>query len=286
MIQDISPKCLNNVYFPHRAAGEDDFVVCLRGQELMFRGGEGEAGFPRLREFSASPDLIYLFSVDEKGFYLALEEGMPEVAGGRYLTLRDMRYRLKGPRDTMYAAYTAWHLALWYRDSRYCGRCGHSTRPHGRERALLCPSCGNIIYPRLIPAVIAGVIHGDELLMTKYADRPMSFYALVAGFTEIGETLEECVAREVMEETGLRVKNLRYYKSQPWGSVQDLLVGFFCEVDGDPTIRMDPGELKEARWIRRRDIVGQTDDWSLTNEMMMAFRAGYRIFPEGQRNFS
>ena len=275
MIQDILPKRLNNVFDPAREAGEDDFVVCVRGQELMLKGEEWHAEFPRRKDFSGNLNLLYLFSVEENAYYLALEEGLPEeAAGGTYRTLRDMRYRLKGPRDTMYAAYTAWHLALWYRDNRYCGRCGHSTRPHERERALVCPSCGHVIYPRLIPAVIVGVIHGDEILMTKYANRPMSFYALVAGFTEIGETLEECVAREVMEEAGLRVKNLRYYKSQPWGSVQDLLMGFFCDVDGDATIHMDPDELKEARWVHRKDILGQTDDWSLTHEMMMAFREG------------
>jgi NAD+ diphosphatase len=121
---------------------------------------------------------------------------------------------------------------------------------------------------------VVGVINGDSILLTKYANRKMSFYALVAGFVEIGETLEECVAREVMEETGLKVKNIRYYKSQPWGSVQDLIVGFYCEVDGDTTIRMDKNELKEALWMKRENIQGQTDDWSLTNQMMMKFKEG------------
>ena len=102
----------------------------------------------------------------------------------------------------------------------------------------------------------------------------MSFYALIAGFTEIGETLEECVAREVMEETGLKVKNIRYYKSQPWGIVCDLLVGFFCEVDGDDTIKMDESELKVAEWRARADVELQPDQFSLTNEMMTVFKQG------------
>ena len=139
---------------------------------------------------------------------------------------------------------------------------------------MKCSHCGHMIYPRLMPAVIVGVINGDSILMTKYANRPMSFYALIAGFTEIGETLEECVAREVREEAGLKVKNLRYYKSQPWGSVQDLLMGFYCEVDGDDTIHLEREELKEGRWVPREGIQGQKDDLSLTNEMMMVFKAG------------
>ncbi|MBR6488608.1 MAG: NUDIX domain-containing protein, partial [Clostridiales bacterium] len=99
-------------------------------------------------------------------------------------------------------------------------------------------------------------------------------FALVAGFTEIGETLEETVAREVMEETGLKVKNISYYKSQPWGIVCDLLVGFFCDVDGDDTIKMDESELKIAEWRTREEVELQPDQFSLTNEMMTLFKKG------------
>ena len=118
-----------------------------------------------------------------------------------------------------------------------------------------------------------GITHGDEIILTKYA-RGFAHYALVAGFTEIGETLEETVQREVMEEVGLKVKNIRYYKSQPWGIVDDILMGFFCDVDGDPTITMDQSELKLASWFKREEIVLQPDDFSLTNEMMCLFKNG------------
>ena len=107
---------------------------------------------------------------------------------------------------------------------------------------LKCPSCGHLIYPRIVPAVIVGVKNGDKILLTKYR-KGFTPFALIAGFTEIGETLEETVAREVMEEAGIRVKNIQYYKSQPWGVVDDLLAGFYCEVDGDTEIHMDASEL-------------------------------------------
>ena len=116
--------------------------------------------------------------------------------------------------------------------------------------------------------------NGDEIVLTRYADRPLAYNALVAGFMEIGETFEQTVEREVMEELGLKVKNLRYYKSQPWAIVDDILAGFYCEVDGDPTIHRDPKELKSAIWTRREDIVLQPDDYSLTNEMMREFKEG------------
>ena len=98
---------------------------------------------------------------------------------------------------------------------------------------------------------------------------------MIAGFTEIGETLEETVRREVMEEAGIRVKNIRYYKSQPWGIANDILTGFYCEVDGDDTIHMDRTELKYAEWVERSEIELQPDDSSLTNEMMKMFKEGH-----------
>lgn len=130
-----------------------------------------------------------------------------------------------------------------------------------------------MIYPRINPAVIVGVIKGDSILITRYRTG-YAHNALIAGFTEIGETLEETVAREVMEEAGIRVKNITYYKSQPWGMAQDILVGYFCEADGDEEIHMDADELKSAEWVKREDILLQPTSASLTNEMMKMFRDG------------
>ena len=121
--------------------------------------------------------------------------------------------------------------------------------------------------------MIVGVTRGDRLLITRYRTG-YAHNALVAGFTEIGETLEQTVQREVMEETGVRVRNIRYYKSQPWGMAQDLLAGFFCEAEEPADIRMNPDELKYAEWVRREDIILQPNDLSLTNDMMKHFRQG------------
>ena len=125
----------------------------------------------------------------------------------------------------------------------------------------------------VVLAVIIGIIKGDKILITKYRTG-YAHSALVAGFTEFGETLEQTVEREVMEEVGLKVKNIRYYKSQPWALAQDILAGFFCEADGDETIRMDEGELKYAEWVSREEVELQPNDYSLTNEMMKLFKSG------------
>ncbi len=117
-----------------------------------------------------------------------------------------------------------------------------------------------------------GVTDGDRILLTKYAGREYKRYALIAGFTEIGETAEETVRREVMEEVGLKVKNIHYYKSQPWGFDQNLLLGYFCELDGTGEIRLDKEELATAEWVGCRDIPDDSEGLSLTREMMLHFR--------------
>ena len=183
--------------------------------------------------------------------------------------MRDVRDCFEGPE--VYAAFTAYHLWKWYSDNVYCGKCAGELAIDEKERALRCPKCGNVIYPRINPAVIVGVLKDDTILITKYK-RGYGHSALVAGFTEIGETLEETVKREVMEETGISVKNIRYYKSQPWGMAQDILTGFFCEADGEGTIHMDENELKYAEWVKREDVVLQPNNLSLTNEMMKLFK--------------
>ena len=129
-------------------------------------------------------------------------------------------------------------------------------------------------FPKICPAVIIGVTDGSRILMSKYAGRAYKKYALLAGFTEIGETLEETVAREVMEEVGLKVKNIRYYKSQPWSFSDTLLMGFYCELDGDGTITLDREELALAEWFEREDIPDHMSMESLTNEMIMKFKNG------------
>lgn len=143
-----------------------------------------------------------------------------------------------------------------------------------KERMLRCDSCGNMEFPKICPAVIIGVTDGNRILMSKYAGRAYKKYALLAGFTEIGETVEETVAREVMEEVGLKVRNIRYYKSQPWAFSDTLLMGFYCDLDGSDKITLDRDELSLAEWFEREEIPVEPSRDSLTNEMIMKFKQG------------
>ena len=142
------------------------------------------------------------------------------------------------------------------------------------ERALICMECGVTEYPKISPVVIVGVLNNDKLLLTKAASGGYRNYALVAGYVEIGETLEEAVRREVMEETGLRLKNIRYYKSQPWAFSSSILAGFFADLDGSDTVTLDKRELSEAVWLSPADIPSGESSFSLTWDMIETFRCG------------
>ena len=272
MIQDILPHKLDNHYYPDRIADANNIVIVIRENDVLVKGDL----FPRAGELNVElTALTYLFELkDENEYYLldvtGREFDIPE--GYEFISIRTFRRMNTAKKYRVFLTYTAFQLSRWYRDNTYCGRCGRKTYLDDKERAIRC-ECGNVIYPRVVPAVIVGITNGDKILVTQYKTG-YAHYALVAGFTEIGETLEETVAREAMEETGLKVKNIRYYKSQPWGIVDDILVGFYCDVDGDDSIRMDEGELKIAEWRRREDVELQPDDYSLTNEMMKMFKEG------------
>ena len=290
MIQDIRPHRLDNHYTEKKPEGEALYFYAKEGKLLVLQK-DGVISIPDFCPQGAVP-CAFLFSLDGKDCFLCQKGELIPFAGDetqekeaaltvesdlpdnvRFLSAGE--FRGKHPRHLAFAAVTALHLSAWYRNNRFCGSCGERMVHDHIERMMKCPACGRMSFPSIAPAVIVAVKDGDRLLMTKYAGRTYARYALVAGFTEIGETAEETVAREVMEETGLRVKNIRYYKSQPWGISQTLLLGFSCELDGPGDIRMDESELSLARWVTRGEIdkiQDGYDDVSLTNEMICAFR--------------
>ncbi len=275
MLQDILPHYYHNEYQPKEVTGESK-VLHFRGREVYIaRDEENNLQLPRYEEMITvqAEKLQYLFSIDDEEYFLLRDtHDLEEKGNYRYESVRTLRQLVA--KEVCFAVMTAYHLYMWYRDNGYCGRCGGETVHDTKERMLRCPKCGNMIFPKIAPAVIVALTDGDRILMTKYADREYKKYALIAGFTEIGETVEETVAREVMEEVGLKVKNIRYYKSQPWGVDSNLLLGFFAELDGDDTIHRDEKELAEAEWFERSAMPAHDDGISLTREMMGVFERG------------
>jgi len=139
-------------------------------------------------------------------------------------------------------------LVDWDRNHLYCGRCGAETVPKSEERARACPTCRLTAYPRIAPAVMALVCRGSEVLLGRSPHFPVGMYSALAGFVEAGETLEQCVAREVEEEVGVRVSRIRYFASQPWPFPNSLMIAFVCDWESGE-IRPQVGEIEDAKWF-------------------------------------
>ncbi|HIZ17801.1 MAG TPA: NAD(+) diphosphatase [Candidatus Olsenella stercoravium] len=291
MIQEFGAEHAFDNHFESHEAGEKDHLLHFTAAGCLARvthvgGTDADAGdsgevveLPRLADYPRRPARVtYLFSLGDQRFFLALDDRVSAPAGFAYESVSWLRHA--EPQHLLFAAATASQLDRWYRDNRFCGRCGAPTELGPLSREIVCPECAKIVYPKICPGTICAVVRladdpaDDAIVLTRYAGRTTALWALVAGFTEIGEPLEDTVRREVREEVGLSVKNLRFYKSQPWSFTDTLMVGFWCEVDGDATITVDRSELKEARWFRRNEIpLERTNDRaSLTGEMIERFR--------------
>ncbi len=276
MLQDMAVGRLENEFRNITARAEDRILCFHQGQVLLCREKDDTLVLPTLSHMTAwqtpgSPR--YLFRMREENYFLWTDAAPACPDGGfAYGPVRQLRQMRS--KEVCYAIMTGWHLYNWYRTNRLCGCCGTPTEHDSRERMLRCPGCGNMIFPRISPAVIVAVTNGERLLLSKYAGRAYTRYALLAGYTEIGETIEQTVHREVMEEVGLQVKNLRYYKSQPWGVDGNVLMGFFCDVDGSDAIHIDEQELAMADWYPRDALPAQDDGISLTREMIRVFGEG------------
>jgi NAD+ diphosphatase len=171
--------------------------------------------------------------------------------GFRWSDLRSLFSRLD---DTLFAlAGRALQIVDWDRTHRFCGRCGTPTVIRDVERSRECPACGLVAYPRIAPAVMALIKREpDEILLARSHRFPAGMYSALAGFVEPGETLEQCLAREVEEEVGVRIANPRYFASQPWPFPHSLMIAFVADWAAGE-IRVDPLEIETAQWFK---IVG------------------------------
>ena len=296
MLHEIAPYRYH-IEFTNEDPKPEDLLCLFQNGQILARDSE-ELILPAVSEketiFSGIPEALPLFetvpggqytffcSIDDMNFY-----GMPGISieapeGYVYKTARELR--AMSPQHMVFGAMMASQLNQWYVTHAFCGRCGKRNSHAVKERALVCPDCGNVIYPQISPSVIIGIKNGNKLLCTQYnpMHNPASRmhhparrnYALVAGYIESGETPEDAVHRETMEEVGLRVKNLKYYKSQPWPFSGSLLLGYTCELDGDDTITLEEDELSLAEWVEREDLPDRSSDISLTSEIMETFRTG------------
>lgn len=153
------------------------------------------------------------------------------------------------PADAFQLAGRALQIAQWFYDHRFCGRCGRLTEQDQIDRAKVCGACNLRFYPRISPCMIVLVTRGEELLLAHHHRASRVMYTTLAGFVEAGEGVEECIRREIMEEVGVSVGKLEYFRSQPWPFPSQLMLGFFAEYSAGE-INIDPVEIVDAKWFR------------------------------------
>ena len=225
------------------------------GKLLTKAGGDGQL-IPCSRDL-ADADISpihqqYLGKLDGLPCYAAvLTENHIVSNGFAFIGLRRLFGRLA--EDLIWAAGRANQLVDWSQSHQFCGRCGQATEDKQNERAKECPHCSLVNYPRVSPAIIVAVIKDHQILLGRNRRFKGGFFSVLAGFAEPGESLEECVAREVNEEVGIAVKNIRYFGSQPWPFPNSLMVGFIADYAGG-RINVDQSEIVEAAWYPARNL--------------------------------
>lgn len=176
--------------------------------------------------------------------------------------------------DFLWVAGRAVQVVDWYRNHAFCGKCGQATTINWKDRSRVCEPCKKHYYPRLSPAIIVAVVKEGKLLLARSGRHPAGFYSVLAGFVEPGETLEGTVKREVLEEVGLHVKNIRYFGSQPWPFPNSLMLGFTCEYESGEFVLQDD-EISEANWYAPDKLPNVPPPLSISRHLINWFTDTY-----------
>jgi NAD+ diphosphatase len=232
---------------------DSDPQVCWQEDPLKYIG---EAG-----------PVEYLGHRGETPWYAAgLPEDSDDIPGGRLVTnVRELYGQV--PDDDLALASFAVRMIASAAANRFCGKCSHATEPVRTERAWRCPACGLVVYPRISPAIIVLIMRGEEILLARSPRFPPGMYSVIAGFAEPGETLEHAVWREVKEEVGIMVKNLRYFASEPWPFPDSLMIAFTAEYDTGE-IAIDNNEIVSAGWYGRSNLPGLPASLSISRALI------------------
>ncbi len=240
--------------------GEQFFIVTDEARGKIFPRGY-------TADFGSAGSSLLIGTWQGLPCYAAEIEQVPAQIPGELTLLRPL-YGLGGA-EAFALAGRASQLMDWRRNHRFCGRCSTPTVMKTDEFAMTCPSCGLLVYPRISPAVMVLVSRGNDLLLARSPHFRPGIFSALAGFVEAGETIEQCAVREVREEVGLEITNLRYFRSQPWPFPDSLMIAFFAEYAGGE-ITPDPTEIEAADWFPRSALPPLPDQVSIARQLIDA----------------
>lgn len=279
MIHEIFPHHLDNHYKANKFINPDDLIFIFKENYVLLKTIADEVRVPLISDmpFEVLPvQLTFLFTLNAKSCYLFTD--VTEISGKNLIYKEISFFRTTTDREVAWSALVAFHLYKWYSEHVFCGKCGSKTKHKEDERAVFCPDCNHIEFPKISPAVIVAIINGNKILLARNAGFKGDWYSLIAGYVDVGETLEEAVIREVKEEVGLDVYNLRYYKSQPWALSGSLMVGFVAEADDSQSVIVDGKEITTAEWFSINNLPNHPSSAiSIAGEMIEKFEKGEKI---------
>ena len=252
-------------------------VFVCDSDQLLVKIENGKVRFPDLNDFSQELTTMemteFLGMFDNlQCFSLPYDESISIAEGMEFRSLRIMYAELD--ENIGLVASRAVHLTGWSRKNRYCGVCGTKTLRDEKELARRCPSCGNVIYPKISPAMIIAVVKDNKLLLAHNRNFKGGWYSTLAGFVEPGETIEACAHREVFEEVGIKIKNIRYFGSQPWPFPDSLMIGLTAEYESGE-IKPDGIEIDDAGFFGidelpdtpgKQSVAGRLIDWFVNSQ--------------------
>ena len=275
MIHEIFPHQFDNHFIITDNIAEDDYILHYNEKSLLLKINGDEFQLPTKKDVSDifdTTERTFLFSLN--GVRCFLVWNATKLIDDRFVYKEISSFRTLNPREIAWICIVGFQLNNWYLENKFCGKCGTKTAEKPDERAIVCPNCNTVVFPKISPAIIVAILCKNKILLAHNSNFEQKRYSLVAGYVDVGETLEETVMREVKEEVGLDVKNIRYYKSQPWAFSGSMMIGFTAEADDTQPIRPDNVEITEADWFSRENLPNHPPKISIAGEMIDKFEKG------------
>lgn len=275
MIHEIFPHKFDNHFVIVNDIAENDYVLQYNERALLLKVDGDGFELPQKKDLSAIVDTsnsTFLFSLNGVHCFLIWDD--TKVINDRFEYKEISSLRVLKPQEVAWVGIVGFQLQNWYLENKFCGKCGSKTKEKPDERAIVCPSCGTLVFPKISPAIIVAILCNDKILLAHNSNFEEKRYSLVAGYADVGESLEETVMREVKEEVGLEVKNIRYYKSQPWAFSGSLMIGFIAEAEDNQAISPDMVEITDASWFSRDNLPNHPPKVSIAGEMIEKFEKG------------
>ena len=275
MIQEIFPHRFDNHYLADNEIREKDYILHYNGNSLLLKTNGNEFEIPQRKDFpeiNNQTESTFLFTLNDTSCFLVWDD--LKESNSLFVYREINFFRTISQHEIAWISVVGFHLRNWYTEHKFCGKCGAKTISKNDERAMVCPECHTLFFPKISPAIIVAIICKDKILLARNTNFRGGWFSLIAGYVEVGETLEETVRREVKEEIGIDIKNIRYYKSQPWPLSESIMVGFIAEANDNQTIIIDNKEIVEAKWFARGKLPDHSSTISIAGELIEKFEKG------------